>query len=380
MKKMAVIFNTNQLGGAERSLIEQLAMMDQTWDYHIFYPGLGLSDQKIRELLLSKGFSKIKTFPYPNVIYQLSRQSSGSILSLVFGFPLLIIAILKWAKIFNGFDTFYLNGLKASLPILSWSFFANREQTIFWHFRDFPSGNTLPLIQKLIKPQQKLRLIANSEAVLRDLQTYFPDHHILCLYNLSGKVASRVAPVRIKKIGVVSMMAPWKGLHTVMLMSSLYEKELKALGVEKISIYGKSIYQTQGDHSNYFEQLKKLKTKLKNSLIVLEGEKSPEEIFSEIDLLIHPSLSPEPFGRIILEAFKSHVPVLSTSLGGSRELIDGGKFGLEFLSYDYDGLFNHIQRFCVHTEEITPLTSRAYSRALEIESEIGSKLKGLLIK
>ena len=70
--------------------------------------------------------------------------------------------------------------------------------------------------------------------------------------------------------------------------------------------------------------------------------KPPLEIFNSIDLLIHPSLKKEPFGRILLEAMASQIPIITTGLGGAGELVKDQYNGLHFIIHDYKGLFNKV--------------------------------------
>lgn len=46
--------------------------------------------------------------------------------------------------------------------------------------------------------------------------------------------------------------------------------------------------------------------------------------FQTISLLIVPSLWNEPFGRVVIEAYSSHIPVLMANNGGLIELAENG--------------------------------------------------------
>src|SRR5690606_1107486 len=94
-----------------------------------------------------------------------------------------------------------------------------------------------------------------------------------------------------------------------------------ALGYREIRIYGDNIYQTSGDHQGYKEQLEVISRMLKRLPVNFCGLKTPKEIFAEIDVLVHSSIAPEPFGRVIVEAMANGVAVLSTGLGGAQELV-----------------------------------------------------------
>lgn len=53
------------------------------------------------------------------------------------------------------------------------------------------------------------------------------------------------------------------------------------------------------------------------------GQVEPLALFEQVDVLVAPAIWPEPFGRIIVEAYSVNVPVLATASGGMPELIVG---------------------------------------------------------
>ena len=48
----------------------------------------------------------------------------------------------------------------------------------------------------------------------------------------------------------------------------------------------------------------------------------PEEAFAEIDVLVHTSIEPEPFGRVLVEAMAARRPIVALNRGAARELLD----------------------------------------------------------
>ena len=51
------------------------------------------------------------------------------------------------------------------------------------------------------------------------------------------------------------------------------------------------------------------------------------EILKLMDILVHASISPEPFGRVIVEAMAMHRPVVASRAGGPLEIIEDGRNG-----------------------------------------------------
>tara|TARA_R110000868_G_scaffold410179_2_gene697480 strand:- start:5257 stop:6465 length:1209 start_codon:yes stop_codon:yes gene_type:complete len=53
------------------------------------------------------------------------------------------------------------------------------------------------------------------------------------------------------------------------------------------------------------------------------GQVDPLALFEQVDVLVAPAIWPEPFGRIIVEAYSVGVPVIATKIGGMPSLIVG---------------------------------------------------------
>ena len=49
-----------------------------------------------------------------------------------------------------------------------------------------------------------------------------------------------------------------------------------------------------------------------------------------LDVVVHASVEPEPFGRVIAEAMAMRRPVIASDEGGPREIIEHGRTGLLF--------------------------------------------------
>lgn len=64
---------------------------------------------------------------------------------------------------------------------------------------------------------------------------------------------------------------------------------------------------------------------LLDNRIIFHGFLSEQQLNSLLeksDILICPSMWSEPFGRIILDAYKNAMPVITTGFGGMGEIVD----------------------------------------------------------
>ena len=387
MKKVVFFFNSPYLGGAERSFCHQIAMIKEDSDYEIIIPFLNNQKKETESLnellsLLHINFDKVKYFQFDKGIFQFSRSAPlRGLVGLFFG----LINTLKSLQKLNltNKDIWWANGNKIGFVLYIWAFISGFSQSFLWHFRDYPTNSGLfKYIWKVftfLKPF-RLLVVGNSYDVSLKAKELLPrSSQAFTVYNPIGE---KLAPsIKNSKgnyvLGVVAMFAPWKGINTVITMASLYEKELREIGVQEIHIYGGEIYQTKGAHTGYAQHLQTLNQKFSNSLIQFKGLMKPEEIFKDIDLLIHSSLREEPFGRVIVEAFSSQIPVVSTSLGGAAELIDKNKRGFSYLKYDYHGMVEAINKALNH-ENSTNVILNAYEFSQDLAPQVRGQMLTIL--
>lgn len=57
------------------------------------------------------------------------------------------------------------------------------------------------------------------------------------------------------------------------------------------------------------------------------GKDEMDKLLEEMDVLIVPSIWKEPFGRVVIDAYKHSLPVIGSDIGGISEIIDNGKTG-----------------------------------------------------
>ena len=376
MKSVAVVLNTNQLGGAERSMIEQCALMRDHYDITFYHPRLGSDESSLQAALARAGIGASLPIPFPAALYRVSRRNVLSIVwGAVAGAVLLAPAVLAWRRTLRGADVVYANGNKALFPALA-AVAGRADATLVWHFRDYPAPSFFRHLGKWVPRLlggARLRLIANSEDVARAVRVFFSGHAPEVLYNLPGDMTPAPMRPRVERVVVMSMLAPWKGIHEVVLMAGLYDRELRALGVREVVVYGAGIYQTDAGEQGHESQLRALAQDVGAGLVRWGGVRAAAEILAEADILVHSSILPEPFGRVIVEAQKAGVPVISTALGGAAELVRHGSNGLTYLPHDYQGLFDQIKSLVQDTSIREELITGGKHSAEGIEISVRNK-------
>lgn len=376
MNKVAIVFNTNKLGGAERSMLLQLSTLNRN-DLCFYLPKSqpGGVEKEIERLNL--GF--VTYYNYPKVLYLLSRSNFFfSVFSLLEIFLFLLLD--KSLSSLKNYDVVYLNGNKAAFLFFFKHILKTWKGRIVWHLRDYFYQSFLTnFVWSVLLCGKKVEIVCNSFSVKNDLNaSVFSKQRKIVIYNPSGLKLKARKLQSLENIGFVSMMAPWKGVHEMIFFAWLYERELKALGIKKISIYGDNLYETQGEHRNYKEDLKKMINKFPSTLISFEGMQTPEKIFSEIDCLIHHSLEREPFGRVIIEGMDAHIPVVTTGLGGAGELVANGVDGLIIPPYHRAELFNNIKKLVTDQVLREQIILNGDVKAHSIQMDISKQIAAII--
>lgn len=388
MKRVAVFFNTSKLGGAERSMAHQICQFPTDVYCDVYIPKIEGESSELLELIsANKNVRHIYHFSYPDVLYQISRsrfQIASQFLWIIVSIFEIFLNLRRHHL--SKYRYIWANGNKVGAITFLYSLVSCYKGNFVWHFRDYPhfKGAWRYFWKIFSLPRSfTLHLVGNSFSVRDSLESAFSSEHIkkYKVYNPVGEKDSSFHrdDSALRTIGIVSMFAPWKGIHYVLLWALMMEEDLKKLGINKIHIYGGNIYKTLGDHSRYTMDLRELMDKFPSSdFIEFCGVKKPTEIFSEIDLLIHSSLEPEPFGRVITEAYLHRIPVISTGLGGAGELIAQGR-GHYSPPYNYLDLMNKVQWLIVHKEDRVRAVEAAYKFAMNIERDVPMELAKIFL-
>ena len=114
-------------------------------------------------------------------------------------------------------------------------------------------------------------------------------------------------------IGVFSRLAPWKGQHVVL------QALAKLPGVHCI-VAGSALF---GEDA-YAASLRLLASDLgiEDRVTFLGQRGDVPALMRAVDIVVHPSVDPEPFGRTLVEAMLARTPVIATDAG--RRLRDPG--------------------------------------------------------
>ena len=102
------------------------------------------------------------------------------------------------------------------------------------------------------------------------------------------------------------------------------------------------------------------------------------ELYQEHDIIIFPSLWPEPFGRIIIESMAAGRPIVASNVGSVKYLIKGGETGLLFSPGDADDLKATLKRLMTNSHLQNEIVLKAREESKKYSGDvIAVKLKKL---
>ena len=120
-------------------------------------------------------------------------------------------------------------------------------------------------------------------------------------------------------VGVFSRLSPWKG---------------QAEAVRAIALRPGAYCLLAGDalfgETEYVDMLRRLVADLGlgDRVRFLGHRGDVPDLMRMVDVMVHPSLDPEPFGRTLVEAMLCGTPVVATDAGAAREILADGAAGL----------------------------------------------------
>lgn len=123
-------------------------------------------------------------------------------------------------------------------------------------------------------------------------------------------------------IGIVGRLTQWKGQREFLKAAAVVAERHPHV---KFLIIGDAVFGTEA----FKNELLKLVDKLGiSSRVIFTGFRSDVPLLLRaLDILVHASITPEPFGLVIIEGMAVEIPVVASVHGGVKEIIDDGMDG-----------------------------------------------------
>ncbi|MEX3692182.1 glycosyltransferase family 4 protein [Paraburkholderia sp. BR14263] len=325
--RVLAIDQSGVLGGAELSLLEVVKGLRSRIDVLLF------NDGPFREAL-DKAGARVEVID--SGALNKVRRDGGTAprLGVLAGIAALVRETRRRAR---EADVLYANTQRAMvIGVLAGKL---ARKPVVWHLRDIVSDEHFGRVQRaVIKGCAKLGLahvIANSHASAKVFAqlTRFDAKRIDVVHNgvdeSPFRALARVPQAQLRVqiglpedaflVGAFSRLARWKGQH-VLLEALLYEPRAHAVFVGA-PLFGEDAYAAE---LRAFVEANGLQERVH----FLGFRHDIAACMRAVDVIAHTSITPEPFGRVVVEGMLAQRPVVASRDGGVTEIVEHGESGL----------------------------------------------------
>jgi glycosyltransferase involved in cell wall biosynthesis len=216
-------------------------------------------------------------------------------------------------------DLIHSNSIKTHILLAA---LRQTQVPIVWHIHDFYQSR--PLVARILQWAQHSATcaIAVSNAVAKDAKGLLSTVPIQVIYNaVQIESCDRQTQNQTINVGLVATFARWKGHDIFLQAASQVVANLPDLPIQFL-IVGAPIYQTQGSQFSIAElEAEVARLRLDRWVQFLGFQPEMAAIYQSLDIVVHASTQPEPFGLVIAEAMALGKAVIVAKAGGAAELV-----------------------------------------------------------
>jgi glycosyltransferase involved in cell wall biosynthesis len=205
---------------------------------------------------------------------------------------------------------------------------------VLWHVRDHIDPTYLPgaAVKGFRAMARRLPdfVVTNSDSTAEKLfpEGYSPDRCRAVYDGLADRELHTPAPPVIDRwkndpprVGIIGRIVEWKGQHIFL---EAAEKVIAAGGEAKFVIIGAPLFGEEAFEKKLQAQAEKL-----GGRVEFTGFRTDiPDLLRGLDILVHASITPEPFGQVVIEGMAEGIPVIGSDGGGVREIMTHGENGL----------------------------------------------------
>ena len=349
------------LGGAETSLLTLLASLrglEPSWRFTVIAPAEGRLLEKSRA-----AGADTTVLPFPAAVASLGEPRTGSIgaaartrsalrlLAAALALPMYLWRLRRELRRWQP-TVVHTTGIKAHVAA---ALALPSGIRLVWHLHEYvsPRPATARLLRALAGRASVI--VANSNSVAADASRILGDRGARRIYNavdlgaftphglaLDLAALSGLPPDDGSvRIGLVATLGHWKG-HEVFLEAIA---RLHSTTRVRAYVIGGRLYQTDGSQRSLAELERVAYNLGLAGCVGFPGHVDDvPAALRALDIVVHASTSPEPFGMVIAEAMAAGRAVVAVAAGGSQELFEDGVDGLGHRMGDASDLADRLAR------------------------------------
>lgn len=205
--------------------------------------------------------------------------------------------------------------------------------TLIWHVRDILNAGWLRQAFTFIGGHMPARVVCISEAVKSQFGRGAAAARAVVVYN--GIDVSRFAQADGESfraelgigpgaplVGIVGQIARWKGQDTFIDAAKILHERRPEV---RFVVVGECLFpENEADHEESLHS--KVAEGALHDVVRFTGwDDDPARVMAALDICVHASRLPEPFGRVIVEAMAAGCAVVASQAGAGPELVGPGE-------------------------------------------------------
>lgn len=386
--RLVYLNSSAQLGGVERALLDLCASLREAsreYEIHLVVPANGPLVERAR----AEGLN-VHALPFPSSLARLGDAGAGGPAGravsragfarrAVFAAPQALSYARRLRRLLLKLspDVVHANGFKMqTLGALA----ARNVAPLVWHLHDYVSARPFAARALRVLARRASAAVANSESVAQDARECFKGSlSVRRIYNAidlqrfapEGPRADLDALARMPRaedegapsllrVGLVATFARWKGHETFLRALAMIPASLRVRGY----VIGGALYATEGSQRSESDLRRMAEDLGVADRVGFTGFLADSsEAMRALDVAVHASVEPEPFGLVIAEAMACARAVVAASSGGASELFTDGRDALGHTPGDAASLAEAITRLAKDAELRRTLGLRARETA-----------------
>ncbi len=334
------------LGGAELNLLELIAHLRGSYEFHVIVPDEGPLIARARE-----AGARIWVLHWPEAITRTGETAKRPpILKLLRSAFALFPFIRRLSALLDEIDPslFVTNAVK---PDIVGALTRKRKNVpLVWYMHDGLEHRRISRRLLALLSRRCDMAICNSEYVASQFRTYVsrkvPAHVVYNIVDLSRFHPDVLPPQDLRKapeeiwFGMVGAITPLKGQDIFL---DTAEKILRQVPLAMFLIVGANPYMTEAGSAYEALLRRRVQDSSLSGRVKFVGFRDDvPSVLAQLDVLVQPNRGPEGLGRSVLEAMACAVPVIAVDRWGPAELVEHGHSGLLFPPQDSDKLALHM--------------------------------------
>jgi glycosyltransferase involved in cell wall biosynthesis len=406
--RIAYLSVSDQLGGSEIALLEMIKGLRRqrpSWKVHLILPGRGplldraeVAGADCVVVTMPASVRRVGEFAATGGRWRMARKAVlyARLAAAALAMPG-YLRMLRRAVRSQHPSILHTNGFKAHVlgaKIANGATPANR-MTLVWHVHEYVGDRGLS--RSLLRSHRRAvsAIVANSASVAADVRhALSPSAPVHVVHNavdlaaftpdgpaedLDARAGWRAPERATVRVGLVGTFARWKGHDVFLRALAALPLGLAVRGY----VIGEPLYDTAGSQYTLAE-LRALAAELGlTDRVGFTGFLRPAPAMRALDVVVHASTRPEPFGLVIAEAMACGRAVVTSACGGAGELVRPDVDALTHPPGDSTALSRVIERLATDSPLRLQLGERARSAACErfnpdrLASELVTLYEGL---